>query len=210
MHVGVPLAVSLEPETTDGDAGLMLRVRQDDMEAFAELVRRYQRPVTALAYRYLGDEAEAEDLAQEVFLRVYRSRSRYEPRAKFSTWLYRIVVNASLNAIRARRSRPRAAPGGVADGDGRFGVPDVPDEDTPAPTEHLESEELAARVKEAVDALPENQRLAILMNKYEDLSYAEIAEAMNLSVMAVKSLLTRARVNVRNKIAPYVRDGRGA
>jgi RNA polymerase sigma-70 factor (ECF subfamily) len=201
--------VTPEPEATDVDVGLMLRVRRDDMEAFAELVGRYQRPVTALAYRYLGDEAEAEDLAQEAFLRVYRSRGRYEPRAKFSTWLYRIVVNVCLNAIRARKSRPMAAAGGIQDGNGRGGVPEVVDAEAPKPEAGILQEELAIRVKAAVDALPENQRLAILMNKYQNLSYQEVAEAMGLTIMAVKSLLTRARVNVRNKLTPYLRDGRG-
>jgi RNA polymerase sigma-70 factor (ECF subfamily) len=194
----------------DADAGLMLRVGRDDLEAFAELVTRYQRPVTALAYRYLGDEAEAEDLAQEAFLRVYRSRTGYEPRAKFSTWLYRIVVNVCLNAIRARKSRPLAAAGGVQDGNGRGGFPEVADEDVAAPTSGLEHEELAVKVKAAIDELPESQKLAILMNKYQDMSYREIADAMDLTVMAVKSLLTRARVNLRNKLTPYLRDGRGS
>ena len=199
--------VSNGPVNADADAGLMMRVRRDDMEAFAELVARYQRPVTALAYRYLGDETEAEDLAQEAFLRVFRSRGRYEPRAKFSTWLYRIVVNVCLNTIRARKSRPLAAAGAGGGGDnGR--VPEVVDADGPPPEASLERHEMTEFVKEAVDALPEKQRLAILMNKYQDMSYQEIADAMGMSTMAVKSLLTRARVNIRNRLMPYLRDGR--
>jgi RNA polymerase sigma-70 factor (ECF subfamily) len=201
--------VSPEPTRDNGDVGLMLRVRGDDMEAFAELVCRYQRPVTALAYRYLGDETEAEDLAQEAFLRVYRSRARYEPQAKFSTWLYRIVVNVCLNAIRARKARPPLPRGGMPDGNGSGSVPEFEDRDAPGPERRLEERELARRVKAAVDELPENQRLAILMNKYQDLSYQEIADAMEMTTMAVKSLLTRARVNLRRKLTPYLRDGRG-
>jgi RNA polymerase sigma-70 factor (ECF subfamily) len=200
--------VSPDPESDVDDVGLMLRVRRDDMEAFAELVRRFQRPVTALAYRYLGNEADAEDLAQEAFLRVYRSRARYEPRAKFSTWLYRIVVNVSLNAIRARKARP-LAPAGGAEGNGRSGLPEVVDGSVPEAGARLEHEELAKKVREAIDGLPGNQRLAILMNKYQDLSYQEIADAMGMTTMAVKSLLTRARVNLRNKLTPYLRNGRG-
>ena len=95
--------MSPEPDTIDADAGLMLRVGRDDLEAFAELVTRYQRPVTALAYRYLGNEAEAEDLAQEAFLRVYRSRARYEPRAKFSTWLSPVGSRTATDAAACRR-----------------------------------------------------------------------------------------------------------
>ncbi len=195
------------PVSPDADAGLMMRVRRDDMDAFTELVARYQRPVTALAYRYLGNEAEAEDLAQEAFLRVFRSRARYEPRAKFSTWLYRIVVNVCLNSIRARKSRPLPSAG--AGGNGRAPVPEAADLDAPPPEAALEEREMAEYVKKAVDALPERQRLAILMNKYQDMSYQEIADSMGMSTMAVKSLLTRARVNIRNTLMPYLRDGRG-
>ena len=186
----------------------MLRVRRDDMEAFTELVSRYQRPVTALAYRYLGNEAEAEDLAQEAFLRVFRSRARYEPRAKFSTWLYRIVVNVCLNTIRARKSRP-LPPAGAGGSNGRMPVPEAEDIDGAPPEAELDKKELAEQVKKAVEALPERQRLAILMNKFQDMSYEEIANAMDLTTMAVKSLLTRARVNMRNTLTPYLRDGRG-
>jgi RNA polymerase sigma-70 factor, ECF subfamily len=204
----VQRSVSSDPDNQDGDAGLMLRVGRDDMEAFAELVGRHQRQVTALAYRYLGNAAEAEDLAQEAFLRVFRFRARYEPRAKFSTWLHRIVVNVCLNTIRARKSRPLAPRGGGLDGDAA--VPERADHDAPHPGARLEQQEMAEHVKRAVDSLPESQRLAILMNKYQDMSYQEIGDAMGLTTMAVKSLLTRARVNIRNKLTPYLRDGRGS
>jgi len=185
----------------------MLRTRAGDMEAFSSLVRRFQRPVAAIAYRYLGNEAEAEDLAQEAFLRVYRSRERYEPTAKFSTWLHRIVVNLCLNAIRARKARPAMSLNGMTTESGERRQVDLADPSAAAPHDSLERAELAERVRGAVDALPDNQRLALLMNKYQGLSYQEIADAMELSTMAVKSLLTRARVNVKRKLMPYLREG---
>ena len=188
----------------DADAELMLAVKGGDDRAFATLVRRYQSRVLGLAYRYIGDRGSAEDLAQEAFLRVYKARERYEPRAKFSTWLYRIVVNLCLNEIRWRKGRPSMALAVSTETSSNLNV-DVTDEE-PEPSETMEEAELAATIREIIGTLPENQRIAILLNKYEGQSYQEVAEAMDLSVMAVKSLLTRARVKIKEKLTPYLRE----
>ncbi|MEN8149536.1 MAG: sigma-70 family RNA polymerase sigma factor [Planctomycetota bacterium] len=188
----------------DADTELMLEVRDGDDEAFATLVRRYQSRVVGLAYRYIGDRESAEDLAQEAFLRVYKARERYEPRAKFSTWLYRIVVNLCLNEIRWRKGRPAMALAVATETSSNLNV-DVTDNE-PEPIQTMQDAELAETIREIIGTLPENQRIAILLNKYEGLSYIEVAESMELSVMAVKSLLTRARVKIKEKLAPFLRE----
>jgi RNA polymerase sigma-70 factor (ECF subfamily) len=191
----------------DADAELMLAVKEGDDKAFATLVRRYQSRVMGLAYRYIGDRGSAEDLAQEAFLRVYKARERYEPRAKFSTWLYRIVVNLCLNEIRWRKGRPAMALAVATETSSNLNV-DVTDDEEPEPIETMQDAELSEKLREIIATLPENQQIAILLNKYEGLSYQEVADSMDLSVMAVKSLLTRARVKIKEKLEPYLREER--
>jgi RNA polymerase sigma-70 factor (ECF subfamily) len=195
----------------DPDIRLMLRVRADDRAAFAEIVTAYQHRLVAVLHHVVGRRDEAEDLAQEVFLRVYQSRARYTPRAKFSTWLFTIANNLALNSLRNRKrhptlpleSRDPAASGPVPThhpGDHR----------DPPPAHHLDQEELAAAVRRALDGLQERQRVAVVLNKFEDMNYADIAEVMGLSTKAVKSLLSRARANLRQALRGYVDpDGDG-
>jgi len=189
----------------DADAELMLEVKAGSDESFATLVRRYQSRVLGLAYRYIGDRGSAEDLAQEAFLRVYKARERYEPRAKFSTWLYRIVVNLCLNEIRWRKGRPSMSLAVATETSSNLNL-DVTDQNEPEPIETIQDAEMADTIRAIIGTLPENQRLAILLNKYQGLSYQEVADSMDLSVMAVKSLLTRARVKIKEKLAPYLRE----
>ena len=195
----------------DADAELMLRFQRGDEAAFAALVRSFQGRIVSLAYRYLGSAADAEDLAQEVFLRVYRAKESYEASAKFSTWVYRITANASLNFLRGKKARRRvsgAMPGDpTAAGDDEAAAADFEDEDAEAPGERMEKDELARVLRRIVDELPERQRMAIVLNKYEGLCYDDVAAAMDMSVMAVKSLLTRARVNIKEKLEPYLSGG---
>ena len=198
MHIG-----QAPRDDRDAEAELMLSFQRGDEDAFAALVRGFQGRVVSLAYRYLGSAADAEDLAQEVFLRVYRAKESYEPSAKFSTWIYRITTNASLNFIRGRKAR-RKVSGEMPGGDGDDAAADFEDEKAEAPGERLEKDELARVLRRIVEELPERQRVAILLNKYEGLSYEEVAAAMDMSVMAVKSLLTRARVNIKEKLEPYL------
>lgn len=189
----------------DADASLMLAFQQGDESAFATLVGRHRERVFRLACRYLGDAVAADDLAQEAFLRVYRAKSSWRPEAKFSTWLYRVTANACLNELRSRRVRkavestaPAAPPGA------RLAEP--ADGAAVDPADAAARGEVAARVRAAVEALPEDQRMAVLLSKYEGLSYRELADAMERSVPAVKSLLVRARENLRRALEPLLHD----
>lgn len=184
----------------DPDVQQMLAFQKGDEKAFAVLVGRFQGMVISTIYRYVGDRPEAEDLSQEVFIRVYNARKNYTPQAKFSTWLFRIVTNMCLNEIRDRGRHKILS---LAPDEVLSQHPDRGPEDGPAHA--LAQSELRVQIKAAIDALPESQRLAIVYDKYQDLSYEEIAERMGLSTMAVKSLLSRARENLRKKLEPLVR-----
>ena len=188
----------------DPDIRLMLRVRDDDAAAFAELVVRFQHRLVAVMHHVVGSAHEAEDLAQEAFLRVYRTRKKYRPRAKFSTWLFTIANNLALNALRDRKRRP-ALPLQVEES-GPFGpgTPEVVASRDAPPAQGLQQQELADEVRRALDGLGERQRVAIVLNKFEDMNYAEIAEVMGLTGKAVKSLLSRARTKLREALQGYI------
>jgi RNA polymerase sigma-70 factor (ECF subfamily) len=189
----------------DPDIRLMLRVRDDDAQAFAELVELYHARLVTVMHHLVGDNEEAEDLAQEVFLRVYRGRKKYHPKAKFSTWLYTIANNLALNILRARQRRG-TVPLNVRDS-GPLGPRPaeqlVLDRAEP-PHQRIQQQELAAVVRQALDTLNERQRIAVVLNKFEDMNYAEIAEVMSLTTKAVKSLLSRARDNLRIALQDYI------
>lgn len=188
----------------DEDVKLMLRFQRGDRSAFEKLVQRNTHKVHALVYRFLGDPQQVEDLTQEVFLRVYRTAQRYLPTAKFSTWLYRIVANLSFNILRAGRHARSLQLDAAGAEDGEPYYRDVPDDRHGRPHDNLDARELRDRVAEAIHLLPENQKVAIILNKYEDKSYEEIAGILGCSTMAVKSLLSRARANLRNTLSRYV------
>ncbi|MBY0457134.1 MAG: sigma-70 family RNA polymerase sigma factor [Gemmataceae bacterium] len=190
----------------DPDIRLMLRVRDaDDQAAFAELVERFQHRLVAVMNHLVGNPDEAEDLAQEVFLRVYRTRQKYTPKAKFSTWLFTIANNLALNALRDRKRRP-VLPLEVRDS-GPLGVrptgTSASTRDDP-PTHGLQQQELAHVIRAALDGLNERQRMAIVLNKFEDMNYADIADVMGLTTKAVKSLLSRARGKLREALQGYI------
>jgi RNA polymerase sigma-70 factor (ECF subfamily) len=189
----------------DPDIRLMLRVRGGDEAAFAELVERYQNRLVAVMNHIVGNSDEAEDLAQECFLRVYKTRHKYTPKAKFSTWLFTIANNLALNAIRNRQRR-QALPLDLRDS-GPHGLrpadPAVADREAP-PTHQLQQKELAGIIRQALEDLNERQRVAVVLNKFEDMNYADIAEVMGLSAKAVKSLLSRARSKLREALQPYI------
>ena len=192
---------------SDPDVRLMLRVRDDDADAFRQLVERYQdRLASVLAYQ-VGDASQAEDLAQEVFLRVYRSRKRYVPGAKFSTWVFTIANHVGLNALRTMSRRKEvgmAAPS--ADESGALGL--QPAEKSAAmPTRQVDRKELREEVRRAIASLGERQRLAVMLAKFEHLGYAEVAEVMGIQPQAVKSLLARAREKLRVALGPYQQRG---
>jgi RNA polymerase sigma-70 factor (ECF subfamily) len=189
----------------DPDVRLMLRVRADEPGAFEELVARFQNRLLAVMRHLCGDPEEAEDLAQEVFLRVYRSRKDYHPQAKFSTWLFTIANNLASNSRRRKLRKPVTQL--PLNDSGPLGP--RPQENllldrAPAPDHQVNHDELAMVVQEALAQLNERQRLAVILNKFEDMSYQEIAEIMNISTKAVKSLLSRARSELRELLRGYV------
>ena len=189
----------------DPDVRLMIGVRDDQPGAFEELVEAYQSRLVGIMHHLVGSAEEAEDLAQEVFLRVYRARKKYRARCKFSTWLFTIANNLALNALRSRQRKP-AVPLNVSDS-GPLGprpAEQLVRDRSAQPVQHLQERELAAIVQKALAGLNERQRLAVVLNKFEDMSYEEIAEVMRLTTKAVKSLLSRARCNLRDVLAPYI------
>jgi RNA polymerase sigma-70 factor (ECF subfamily) len=189
----------------DPDTRLMIGVRDDQPGAFEELVERYQNRLVAVLYHLVGNMEEAEDLAQEVFFRVYRSRKKYRARCKFSTWLFTIANNLALNALRSRQRRP-AVPLNTRDS-GPLGprpAEQLVSDSGHQPMQRLQQQELAALIRRAMDELNERQRMAVLLNKFEDMSYAAIAEVMGLTPKAVKSLLCRARTNLRVALQGYI------
>jgi RNA polymerase sigma-70 factor, ECF subfamily len=189
----------------DPDIRLMLRVRGDEPGAFEELVSQYQHRLVAVMHHLVGSAEEAEDLAQEVFLRVYRARHKYRPRAKFSTWLFTIANNLALNALRSRQRKP-VVPLTVHDS-GPLGprpAEQLVHDAAAQPVQRMQQQELAAIIQEAIQGLNERQRMAVILNKFEDMNYAEIAEVMGLTTKAVKSLLSRARENLRAALSGYI------
>jgi RNA polymerase sigma-70 factor, ECF subfamily len=190
----------------DPDIRLMLRVRdQDDSAAFSELVGRFQHRLVAVMNHLVGNADEAEDLAQEVFLRVYRTRQRYTPKAKFSTWLFTIANNLALNALRDRQRRPHMTLEVRDSGPlGPRPTEHLQNPKEPPPNHQLQFQELSAVVRSALDALNERQKMAVVLNKFEDMGYAEIAEVMGLTSKAVKSLLSRARGKLREALQGYI------
>ncbi len=188
---------------------LMLRVRDDDAAAFEELVLRYQERLSTVLEHLVGSRDLAEDLTQDVFLRVYRARKTYVAGAKFATWLFTIANNVASNALRRRSRRPEVTlqPRDSGSMGGRPMETLLQASSGQMPARRLAKVELREIVRMALGALNERQRTAIVLSKFEDLSYADIAETMQLSPQAVKSLLSRARANLRDVLQPYLLQG---
>ena len=194
----------------DPDVRLMLQVRDDDADAYTELLHRYQNRLITLLEHLVGRQGNAEDLAQEVFLRVYRARKSYTPGAKFSTWLFTIANNVARNALRSRSRKQEFSVSGNERGEAA-GHPNLEqmalEESGLSPSRQFARNELADIVRVALDTLGERQKMAILLSKFEEMSYAEIAEIMDMSIPATKSLLSRARVNLKQALLPYLEEG---
>jgi RNA polymerase sigma-70 factor, ECF subfamily len=186
------------------DVDVMLRVKTGDESAFAYLVQKYRRPMVGFMYRLCHNPSTAEELAQEVFLRVYRSRTTYEPSAKFTTWLYRIATNLAVNHARdTRHERPENTVR-LDEPDQETGsTPDLADDSLTAEEQMLRRERLAA-IRGVVNALPERQRVAVIMHKYQQMDYREIAGVLKLSESATKSLLFRAYETLREQLKEFV------
>jgi len=183
----------------------MLAVRDGDAQAFEELVLRYQGRLVSVLEHLVGSRDQAEDLAQEVFLRVYRARQRYEPGAKFSTWLFTIANNLASTALRTRSRRREVSLPSRESGARMDALVQASTGQMPA--RQLDKAEMRQIVQLAIESLNERQRMAVLLNKFEGMSYGDIAEAMELSPKAIKSLLSRARLNLREVLEPYLEHG---
>jgi RNA polymerase sigma-70 factor (ECF subfamily) len=185
------------------DAEVMLALRDGDMAAFDVLVQKYRKPIIHFMFRMVRNEAVAEELAQEVFLRVYRSRATYRAEARFSTWLYRIATYIGVNHARDTRHERSAPTVYLDEPDAETGTtPDVADATPSAENSLLRNERMAA-IREHVLALPERQRMAVLMHKYEGMDYRQIGEVLKLSESATKSLLFRAYQTLREKLKDF-------
>jgi RNA polymerase sigma-70 factor (ECF subfamily) len=181
---------------------LMARIAEGDEYAFEILVHRHQASVLNLAYRFIGDRTQAKDLAQEVFLRVWQAAKSYEPKAKFATWIYRITANLCFNELKsARRKKLLQFLRFNADHEIQT-EEDFPDR-SPSAEDLLVARERNLQVTDALQSLPENQRLAIILKRYDDLSYEEIARILNCSVSAVESLLVRAKRTLQEKLKTF-------
>ena len=189
------------------DVQLMLDVKAGDERSFELLLQRYRTPLVNFLYRMVRAREEAEDLAQEVFLRVYRARKDYVPSAKFTTWLFRIATNLALNSVRDNRYQRMEvsldAPVTIDTEDGDEKVLDIA-EKHPNIEQYLVEESRKKMIRHAIDKLPEKQRAAVLMHKYQELDYGDIARILECSESALKSLLFRAYETLRVELAPLV------
>jgi RNA polymerase sigma-70 factor (ECF subfamily) len=182
------------------DVRLMRLVSRGDTSAFEELIERHQALVAGTVARMLSSNSDVEDIAQQVFIRVWKSARRYVPRAKFTTWLLKITRNLVFNELRRTKRHahvPFQSEPGVED-------PPLKDETNLAPDASLLESELQRTIEEAILQLPETQRLALVLRRYEQLSYEQIAEVLDLSVPAVKSVLFRARSELRSRLSKYL------
>jgi RNA polymerase sigma-70 factor, ECF subfamily len=186
------------------DAAIMLELRAGNMAGFDFLIQKYRKPIIHFMYRMVRNQAIAEELAQEVFLRVYRSRETYRAEARFSTWLYRIATNLGVNYARDNRHERMASTVYLDETDSETGMtPDVADSTPGAEADLLHQERLNA-IRQHVMELPERQRVAVLMHKYEGLDYRQIGDVLKLSESATKSLLFRAYQTLREKLKPFI------
>ena len=189
---------------TTSDVQLMLDVKAGDEASFDLLLRRYRAPLVNFLFRMVRDSATAEDLAQEVFLRVYRARKQYSPTAKFTTWLFRIATNLALNSIRDNRHRQMETSVDAPPREDEDATPmELPAREKRVDEQMMERDR-AEFIRRAVDGLPEKQRIAVLLHKYEEMDYGEIAKILECSESALKSLLFRAYETLRVQLAPLV------
>ncbi len=199
--------VEPSPDAAARDLAWMERVKRGDMEAFQELIEAHQSRVIGTIAKMLGDETEAEDLAQQVFIRIWKSAPRYEPTAKFTTWLYTITRNLVFNELRRRRRHVTQSLAASEETDDRAPL-QIADPSGKSPDATMLDAEMQKAIQRAIEELPEVQRMAIILRRYDDVSYEEIGVILKLSVPAVKSVLFRARTELRQKLQQYL-DGAG-
>jgi len=190
----------------DSDLELMTRVSRGDEASFAVLLQRHRSPVLNYFVRMVRDRALAEDLTQEVFLRVYQARERYQPEARFTTWLYRIATNLALNALRDRKAERLAEPPERQDGEDG-GILERTADERPTVEQQMVESDRQRFIRQAIEGLPEKQRAAVILHKYQDVDYRQIASVLKVSESAVKSLLFRAYETLRVRLEPLVHGG---
>jgi len=178
---------------------LMARIAEGDDSAFETLVHRYQTSILNLIYRFIGDRTQAKDLAQEVFIRVWQSARTYQPKAKFTTWIYRITANLCLNELKSAR-RKKWFSFNHSNEDAENTIEETLSDGAPSAEDLLLAKERSRQIANALQSLSENQRMALVLKRYDDLSYAEIAQIIGCSVSAVESLLVRAKRTLQKKI----------
>jgi RNA polymerase sigma-70 factor (ECF subfamily) len=200
-------ALERQLEARDPDVRLMLQVRDDIPGAFEALVERYQDRLVGILFHLVGNHEQAEDLSQDTFLRIYKARKGYRPRAKFSTWLFTIANNLALNHLRGKGRNPSVPMSGAADSQASVPIAAQLASRERTASSQMRKVELSEIVREALGILNEDQKMAVLLNKFEDMSYAEIAEVMSRSPAAIKSLLARARNDLRERLEPYLSTG---
>lgn len=199
-----PVARQFDRSTDNGDAELMLRLKAGDLDCFEVLMNKYRRQMVHFMFRMVHNQAVAEEMAQEVFLRVYRARETYRAEAKFTTWLYRIATNLAVNHARDTKNERLAAKVQLDAADEETGTtPDVADV-TPTVEARMLRQERMNAIKQHVLALPERQRMAVLMHKYQEMDYKQIGAVLKLSESATKSLLFRAYQTLRDKLKDFV------
>jgi len=200
-----PLDVSTADPASDPDVQLMLRVRAGDGEAFRELFEKHSRAIVNFAYQFVGSRQRAEEIAQDVFLQIYRAAGRYEPNAKFTTWLYRIATNACLNEVRRPEHRHPRRPLEHEPDDERKRAEIAYADPAAVPGDSaLAGRQLEAKIQAVLAELPANQRAALLMSRTEGMSYAEVAGALETTESAVKSLVFRATATMRKELAEFL------
>lgn len=187
-------------EMNSRDVALMLRVKEGDVAAFEELVIIHQDSVMGTVAKMLGSPNEAEDIAQQVFVRVWRSASRYEPQARFKTWLFTITRNLVFNEVRRRTRKPAVS---MEEREEEFQQVAV-DQRTPSPDDSVLQAELEQAIDAAIAQLPEKQKMAVILRRYEEMPYEEIARVLEMTVPAVKSLLFRARVQLKESLREFL------
>ncbi len=190
------------PDAAAQDLAWMARIKQGDTDALRDLIEAHQHRVIGTVAKMLGDDCDAEDIAQQVFIRVWKSAARYEPTAKFTTWLFKITRNLVFNELRRRKRHPTRSLDATMDDDDR--PLQIPDPGTKAPDDALLNDEMQSAIQKAIDELPEIQRMAIILRRYDDIPYEDIGEILGLSVPAVKSVLFRARTELREKLKKYL------
>jgi RNA polymerase sigma-70 factor (ECF subfamily) len=181
---------------------LMAKIAEGDNDSFEILVNRHQTSILNLIYRFIGDRTQAKDLAQEVFIRVWQAAKTYRPEAKFTTWIYRITANLCLNELKSSRRRKLFQFLQFGE-DQENTIEEVLVDASPSPEDLLLSREQSRRISDALQSLSANQRMALVLRRYDNLSYQEIAKILNCSVSAVESLIVRAKRNLQEKLKNY-------